>query len=94
MKKRKQPSPRPTHQKKRRPSSRLEVQQKKEMNISTTNESKEGLNVIMANKSENPRPQNNPHLATPLALHTTMLVKVTICKSIKGDEHHHGHKGG
>jgi hypothetical protein len=52
------------------------------------------MNVTMANKSENPRPQNNPYLATPLALHTTMLVKVTICISIKGDEHHHGHKGG
>ncbi len=51
------------------------------------------MNVTMANKLEDPRPQNNPYLVMPLALHTTMLKKVTICRSIKGDEHHQGHKG-
>jgi hypothetical protein len=46
------------------------------------------MNVTMANKSKDPRPQNNSYLAMPLALHTTMLKKVTICKAVKGDEHH------
>jgi hypothetical protein len=55
---------------------------------------KKDMNVTMANKSEGHRPQNNPYLAMSLALYTTMLKKVTICISIKGDEHHQGHKGG
>jgi len=55
---------------------------------------KKDMNVTMANKSKDLRPQNNPYLAMPLALHTTMLKKVTICRSVKQNEHHQGHKGG